>query len=460
MKYTKWIVALLVAMLVIALPLQAMAAPQDSVIPEDGDISIEIPGGNTEPAEYVIVFKNEDGTVLSEATYKYGDTVTAPAEAPTKAEDEVGTYVFAGWDKEVTACIGNAVYTATYTVTYKEYTVTFQDEGGYVYETQTLHWGDAINAPIPDNRDINEYEFLGWTPEMTETCQGNATYTAQWKKLESVKNGWQLENDVWYFYENGVKVTNAWREDSMGWCWLTADGSMAVHTFIQDSVGMAYVDQGGYFKEITKWVDIGGTWYYVEDGYSIRNAWRKDSIGWCWLTEDGSMAVNTFVKDSVGMAYVDEGGYFYDNVNGWKLVNNVWYFLEGGYSVRNDWRKDSVGWCWLTEDGSMATHTFIKDSVGMAYVDGSGYFYEITKWVQIDGTWYYVEKGYSVRNDWRKDSIGWCWLTEDGSMATHTFVKDSVGMAYVDESGYFYEITKTVVIDGTPYNVVNGYLAD
>ena len=66
---------------------------------------------------FQVVFKNWDGSILSEKTYQYGDTVTAP-EAPTRPEDDTYRYTFAGWDSPVIAtCVSNATYTATYTAT-------------------------------------------------------------------------------------------------------------------------------------------------------------------------------------------------------------------------------------------------------------------------------------------------------------------------------------------------------
>ncbi len=267
--------------------------------------------------------------------------------------------------------------------------------------------------------------------------QAAATSTGTTVKVSYVDlNGWVYEGGIWYYYESGTKVTNAWRKDSIGWCFLTADGSMAVKTFVKDSIGWAYVDEGGYFYDnLTAWRFVDGVWYYVENGYRVENAWRKDSIGWCFLTADGSMAVNTFVKDSIGWAYVDEGGYFYE-ITTWRFVDGVWYYVENGYRVENAWRKDSTGWCFLTADGSMAVNTFVKDSIGWAYVDEGGYFYEITAWRLLDGKWYYVENGYRVENTWRKDSKGWCYLTGDGSMMTNDWLKDSVGWCYIGADGY------------------------
>ncbi len=60
-----------------------------------------------------VVFKNDDGTVLSSAQYAYGETVTPPAN-PTKAVTATHYFRFTGWDKTVTACNGNATYTAKY----------------------------------------------------------------------------------------------------------------------------------------------------------------------------------------------------------------------------------------------------------------------------------------------------------------------------------------------------------
>ena len=64
--------------------------------------------------DYTVRFLNEDGSVITETTYHYGDDVVIPAD-PVKAADETYTYTFAGWDKEVTSVKGNVDYTATYT---------------------------------------------------------------------------------------------------------------------------------------------------------------------------------------------------------------------------------------------------------------------------------------------------------------------------------------------------------
>ncbi len=60
-----------------------------------------------------VTFQMDDGTVISEKEYLYGDTVEVPRN-PTKPKDEKGSYKFVGWDKEITTCQGDTVYKAKF----------------------------------------------------------------------------------------------------------------------------------------------------------------------------------------------------------------------------------------------------------------------------------------------------------------------------------------------------------
>ena len=129
--------------------------------------------------EYTVIFKNYDGTELSKTTYHYGDEVTAP-ETPSKPADNTYTYEFAGWDKEVVACAGDATYTATYDPVYIEYTVIFQNYDGTELSNTTYHYGDEVTAPETPSKPADNtytYEFAGWDNEVI-ACAGDATYTA------------------------------------------------------------------------------------------------------------------------------------------------------------------------------------------------------------------------------------------------------------------------------------------
>lgn len=131
---------------------------------------------------YTVTFRDYDGTLISAATYALGATVLAP-EAPTREDDNVYSYSFIGWDKEITVCGGDTEYTAVYSLTYIDYTVSFKSEDGAVILEQTYHWGDEItvpDAPIKPADNTYTYDFAGWGGDVPATCCGNADYTASY----------------------------------------------------------------------------------------------------------------------------------------------------------------------------------------------------------------------------------------------------------------------------------------
>ncbi len=130
--------------------------------------------------KYTVTFVNEDGTDLSKKTYRYGDTVIAPAN-PMKEADNTYTYTFVGWDKEIVNCAGNATYRAVFEKSYIDYTIIFQDEDSTEISRKTYHWGDTVTAPSNPTKPADNtcsYTFAGWDKSVDSTCAGNAIYIA------------------------------------------------------------------------------------------------------------------------------------------------------------------------------------------------------------------------------------------------------------------------------------------
>jgi len=152
------------------------------IIPVSGDVTYTATYNKT-LNKYTVTFENEDGTVLSSSIYDYGSTVTEP-ETPTKTKDVEYTYIFAGWDKEVTTVEGNVTYTATYNKTLNKYTVTFKNEDGTVLSEEEYEYGTSVTLPSNPTKakDVEyTYIFAGWDKEVT-TVEGNVTYTATYNK--------------------------------------------------------------------------------------------------------------------------------------------------------------------------------------------------------------------------------------------------------------------------------------
>ncbi len=134
--------------------------------------------------EYMVVFIDYDGSVLDTQTYHYGDSVTPPNE-PTLAADSTYRYTFNGWSPAITTVTRNAIYEATYSATYIEYTVVFIDYDGSVLDTQTYHYGDSVippNEPTLAEDSTYRYTFNGWSPAIT-TVTRNTTYEATYRAI-------------------------------------------------------------------------------------------------------------------------------------------------------------------------------------------------------------------------------------------------------------------------------------
>ena len=130
---------------------------------------------------FTVTWKNDDGSVIDTTTVEYG--VVPIHDDVTKAADAQYTYTFAGWTPDLVAVTGDAEYTATYTETVIEYTVTWKNDDGSVIDTTTVEYG-----VVPTHADVTKaadaqytYTFAGWDPAITAVT-GDATYTATYDK--------------------------------------------------------------------------------------------------------------------------------------------------------------------------------------------------------------------------------------------------------------------------------------
>ena len=99
---------------------------------------------------------------------------------PTKDTDEHYSYEFSGWQPAITDVSGDATYTATFTSTPVEYTITFDTDGGSTIDSITQGYGTDIKAPA-DPPTKTGYTFAGWDKEIPTTMPAeNMTIKAKW----------------------------------------------------------------------------------------------------------------------------------------------------------------------------------------------------------------------------------------------------------------------------------------
>ena len=133
--------------------------------------------------EYTVKFVDNDGTVLQTGKLAYGETPVYSGETPAKKADAQYTYTYSGWTPEIAKVTGDATYTAVYTSTVNEYTITFISDGKVISLKDYPYGTAADDIVVPADPAIAPtvqytYTFEGWTPEIADVT-GDATYTAE-----------------------------------------------------------------------------------------------------------------------------------------------------------------------------------------------------------------------------------------------------------------------------------------
>lgn len=150
-----------------------------------GDFSETRKVSKTSEEIYTVDFRNANNELISTADYKSGENVVIP-ENPTM-DDEIYTYKFVGWDKEVSLTAqGSVTYKAVYEKTLKEYEIIFETEDHKEISKAKYHYGDDIVFPTenPEKEADSKYTYLfaGWN-QMPTVCYGNRTYTAMYRPV-------------------------------------------------------------------------------------------------------------------------------------------------------------------------------------------------------------------------------------------------------------------------------------
>ena len=121
------------------------------------------------PNEYTIIFVNEDGTELQKSLFAYGTMPAYTGPTPTKPASAQHNYTFAGWSPALATVIGNATYTATYTTSVNNYTLTLLGENGVVTGAGTYEYGSVVTISATP---LECYKFKQWS-------DGNTTATRE-----------------------------------------------------------------------------------------------------------------------------------------------------------------------------------------------------------------------------------------------------------------------------------------
>ena len=178
---------------------------------------------------YTVTWMNGEAVLEVDENVPYGTTPIYDGAEPVKASDAEFDYAFAGWDKTVEQVTGDVTYTATFSQTTREYTITWVVEGAQT--TSTVKYGEVPvysgTEPAKESTVEFDYNFTGWSPELAAVT-GDATYTAQ---FEAVKHGYTI---TWWNEDGSVidTTTVAYGETPTHADAVKADDAQYSYTFV------------------------------------------------------------------------------------------------------------------------------------------------------------------------------------------------------------------------------------
>ena len=310
------------------------------VMPE-GDVLIN--ATFREPGRFVVYFVNCDSRMLQWNNYTEGDDPPQyEGETPTYGPTAQYTFTFAGWDREITAVTGDAVYTATYTYEPRTYGVTFVNRDGttVLQPTENLEWGETPEyrgeTPKWKTDENSVYTFRGWTPQITPV-RGETVYKATYDTAPVLKMG---ENNI--FVKQWTTVSCPFTP--------TADGYYRFHTepnpvhtniFIRDGEGM----NTGFTQYATEnWEYVMDCAVYLEQGkeYSVEFNCYLEGANLKLIIEEAETYTITVVNDEDTVHGVIVESEMPDRAYAGQMIGVI-FEPEEGYWVKEIIVKDAAG---------------------------------------------------------------------------------------------------------------------
>ena len=152
---------------------------------------------DTIPQEYLITFKNYNGTVLQKTNVPYGTMPEYTGATPTKPRTRQYSYEFVGWNPELTEVAGATTYTAQFEAVLNQYTVVFLDEDGTELDRQVVDYGTKPvyqgETPMKAEDEQYTYTFAGWYPAVV-TVTKDATYRATYTAHDKSQGLWGVQD--------------------------------------------------------------------------------------------------------------------------------------------------------------------------------------------------------------------------------------------------------------------------
>ena len=257
---------------------------------------------------------------------------------PYKSPDNDYSYIFTGWDKEITPVTGDVTYTAQFARTQRVYTVIWNVDG--VTTVQTYSYGDTPVYPgeTPERASTSDYDFFfdGWSPEVGSVTD-DVTYYAQFRvfvKLQGLslnKSAMFLDIDGSESLTANIYPSTASAKDVI---WASSDDSVATVdalgkvTAVNSGLAIISVSSGdGAFKAYCVVTVAPKHTSYIEitaNGVSTTNTIGTSVQLYATVKpDDATDRTFKWTSDNPGIASVDEFGMVRFNSEGTTTIRVI-----------------------------------------------------------------------------------------------------------------------------------------
>ena len=369
---------------------------------------------------HTVTWKNYDGTVLETDTNVVSGTMPSYDSAePTKPADAQYTYTFAGWTPTVSAVTGDVTYTATYTSSLREYTITWKMDDGTVIDTTTVAYGETPTHAAPAKSLSGTaqyryyYEFTGWDRDLA-AVDGDAEYTAQFEQREMV------------YYLVGT-INNWTQSDDYAFVFNYDDSNVIEYKLL--NVSLSKNDQLKAKSNKDKWFPSGGDGenyivpadgtynIYLRPNASGADDWHRSVLYFENVTQ------YTVTFDSDGVSSVAEQTVTYGNkVTKPDDPTKYGYTFSGWYIGDSE---DAFDFDTPVTDNITLTAHWTVNTVDVQFYDING---KITFTQQLPVVDYNLQDDFTVPNQPYLDGydVGG-WTVDGSSCADESAVKTAVG---------------------------------
>ncbi|WP_283684326.1 cell wall-binding protein [Clostridium perfringens] len=263
------------------------------------------------------------------------------------------------------------------------------------------------------------------------------------------RKGWTKLNDDWFYFNDDSSLKTKWQTiGGKTYYFNETTGAMAtgqrkinydgeIYCFTSDG---SLLKGKGWFSKYDEYNNYRKVWCYIDESGVLKTGYQTINGKDYYFDYDGKMVTGVV---NIGGVIGEPNFYCFDNngalfkKEGWKKINEKWYYLNEDGSLVNGWKNSGSDWYYLNyHHGMVSGPTKVIDNkkldYDVYYFEEDGRLTNRTGWINhINGEfsdWYYVENGGKAALGWNKINGTWYYFNSDAKMVTaptRIFDKDS-----------------------------------